>query len=147
MAYVTNSDIEVRLGSAAYVQVTDDNGDGSADVAVVDEARLGAESEVNSYLGRRYLAPVDVAQFPETAGVLKSITLDLIECRLRARRPPVPEEVLQKRDHAIAWLKGIADGSIAMPTAAELPLSTARGPIARASGEPKVLSHDELSGF
>ena len=50
MAYITNSDIQAWLGTAAYVALTDDAGTGSADTAKVDQARLGAEGEVNSYL-------------------------------------------------------------------------------------------------
>ncbi len=30
MSYITNSDIELRVGSAAYVQLADDDGDGVA---------------------------------------------------------------------------------------------------------------------
>jgi len=52
MGYVTNADIENRLGSAAYVQLTDDEGTGSANEDRVDEARLGAEGEADSYLAR-----------------------------------------------------------------------------------------------
>ena len=43
MAYVTNTDIEERLGSQAYVQLADDDADGVADIGVVDEVRLAAE--------------------------------------------------------------------------------------------------------
>ena len=67
MAYVTNEDIEQRLGSNAYVQLTDDDGDSVADVAVVDEARLGGEGEVDSYLARRFQVPIDLTTNPATA--------------------------------------------------------------------------------
>ena len=61
MSYLANSDIEKRLGAAAYVQLTDDEGTGSANQDRVDEARLGAEGEANSYLARRYAVPVDLS--------------------------------------------------------------------------------------
>ena len=89
MAYITNADIEERLGSDTYVQLTDDDGDQVADVGVVDEARLGAEGEVNSYFARRYQVPIDLSVHGDLADLLASITLDLVEYRLRARRPPV----------------------------------------------------------
>jgi phage gp36-like protein len=88
MLYITNTDIERRLGSAAYVQLTDDDGDGSADVGVVDEARLAAEGAVNSFLAKRYSVPVNLVAHSELADLLASVTLDLAEYRLRARRPP-----------------------------------------------------------
>ncbi|HUX30626.1 MAG TPA: phage protein Gp36 family protein [Thiobacillus sp.] len=52
MSYVTNADIEKRVGPAAYVQLTDDEDTGSANEDRVDEARLAAEGGVNSYLAR-----------------------------------------------------------------------------------------------
>ena len=48
MSYITNSDIELRLGTSRYIQLTDDTGSGSADTNIVDEARQGAEGEVDS---------------------------------------------------------------------------------------------------
>ena len=74
MAYISNADIQERLGSQTYVQLTDDDGDAVADVGVVDEARLGAEGEVNSYLARRYRVPIDLAVNPELADLLATIT-------------------------------------------------------------------------
>ncbi len=115
MAYVTNSDIEERLGTAAYVQLTDDDGTGSADEDKVDEARLGAEGEVNSYLGRRYQVPIDLTRHAEVADVLKSFVLDLVEYRLHARRPPVPGAISNKRNQAIAWLDRVARADVVLP--------------------------------
>ena len=64
MAYISNEEIETRLGSSVYVQLTDDAGTGSADEAVVDEARAGAEGEVDAYLARRFAVPIDLAALP-----------------------------------------------------------------------------------
>lgn len=147
MAYITNADIEERLGSQAYVQLADDDGDGVADVGVVDEARLGAGGEVDSYLARRYQVPVDVSAEAELAGVLASITLDLAEYRLRLRRPPVPAETARQHSRAIEWLKGVAEGVIALPSTSAVPTSAARGPIASTTGAQRVLSRDELSDY
>ena len=61
MGYITDSDIQTRVGPAAYVQLTDDTGGGVANETVVDEARAGAEGEVNAYLARRYAVPLQVA--------------------------------------------------------------------------------------
>ncbi|MHC4695137.1 MAG: phage protein Gp36 family protein [Planctomycetota bacterium] len=145
MAYVANSDIEERLGSQAYVHLTDDDGDGVADVGVVDEARLGAEGEVDSYIAQRYQVPVDVSARAELAGVLASITLDLAEYRLRSRRPPVPANTVRQHSRAIDWLKGVALGEISLPSTTEVPPGTARGLIAAATGAQRVLSRDELA--
>jgi len=147
MAYITNTDIQERVGAAAYLQLADDNLDGVADAVVVDEARLGAEGEVNGYLARRYQVPIDVTARPELAGVLASITLDLAELRLRARRPPVPQPMLDAGRQAIDWLQRVADGRIDLPAAAELPANPSHGLTAKTRGAKRVLSRDELADF
>ena len=147
MSYITNADIEERLGSDAYVQLTDDDGDGNADVGVVDEARLGAEGEVNSYLARRYQVPIDLVAHSDLSDLLASITLDLVEYRLRARRPPVPEDARLRRDQAVDWLRRVADGRINLPSATEVASNATRGTLGAISGEDRLLSRDELSGM
>ncbi len=146
MAYITNTAIQERLGNSTYVQLADDDGDGLADVEVVDEVRLGAEGEVNSYLGQRFAVPIDLVKFPELAGVLKTISLDLAEHRLRVRRPPIPASAIRQRDQAIDWLARIAAGTLALP-ATGVPLSSDRSPIADSVGDARILSRDELSDF
>lgn len=146
MGYITNTDIEERVGSSAFIQLADDDGNGVADVGVVDEARLGAEGEVNSYLGRRYAVPISLTTHPDLADVLASNTLDLAEYRLRLRRPPVPEDARRRRDQAIEWLTRVADGRIELPSAVGVAASSARGTIAATTGEKRVLTHDELAG-
>lgn len=145
MAYITNTDIQERLGSAAYVQLTDDDGNGQADIGVVDEARLAAEGEVNSYLARRYQVPIDLTAHPELSDILASVTLDLVEYRLRLRRPPVGRDVHELRAHAADWLTRVADGRIELPSAAPLAGNAARGTLAATTGAERLLTHDELS--
>lgn len=145
MSYIVNADIEIRVGSAAYVQLSDDDGDGQADTAVIDEIRLAAESQVNSYLARRYAVPIDLVLHTDLADLLKSITLDLAEYRLWCRRPPVSRDGVEKHAHAVAWLTGVASGSIALPSAKEVASNTTRGSLATTTGEERLLSRDELS--
>ena len=145
--YVTNDDIELRLGTARYIQLTDDAGTGSPDPAVADEARLGAEGEADSFLARRYAVPIDTAEHPQTAAVLKSIVLDLIEYRLHARRPPVPSDVSAKGAAAVAYLKRIADGQAHLPSAGPIAANPASGPRAAITGNAKILDADELAEF
>ena len=144
MSYATNADIEERLGHTAYVQLTDDTGSGSADEDKVSEARLAAEGEVNSYLGRRYAVPVDVTGGEELAGVLKSVTLDLVEYRLHARRPPVPDDVRGKRESAVQWLQRVASGQAVLPAANELATNPAGGITGEVTGAARVMSREEL---
>lgn len=147
MAYIYNSDIATRVGAAAYIQLTDDFGSGAANESVVDEARQGAEGEVNSYLARRFAVPIDLSRNPELRGVLASITLDLAEHRLRLRRPPVPSEAVDRRTAALAWLKGVSYGSIELPAATDLPASPVGEFRGRATGSERTRTHDEMHGY
>ncbi len=146
MSYITNEDIERRLGSPAYVQLTDDDGNGSANEDVVDEVRLGAEGEVNSYLARRYAVPIDLTAHPELAGTLATIALDIAEYRLRVRRPPAPAEAIALYEHALHWLNQAADGKAELPSAGAVSPNPAHGPVAKITGDARILTREELSG-
>ena len=145
MAYVTNADIEARLGTSTYLQLADDDGNGVADAAVVEEVRQGAEGEVKSYLAARYAVPVNTAVHPEVAGLLKSLTLDLAEHRLRSRRVPAPDDAVRRRREAIEWLGRLAEGIVELPTLAPVSANAARGKLVAVGGPGRVLSRDELA--
>jgi len=143
MSYATNADIEERLGTATYIELTDDTASGVADEDKVTEARLAAEAEIDSYVGRRWAVPVDTAGQPCLAAMLKRLTLDLAEYRLRMRRPPVPEDVQMQRDAAVLWLTRVAKGEVVLPTTAELPLNAGLGPSGISVGDDRLLTGDE----
>jgi phage gp36-like protein len=145
MGYINNSDIEVRVGAAAYVQFADDDGDAVADAAVVNEVRGAAEGEVNSYLAARYQTPVDVVLHPELLDLLKSVTLDIAEYRLRARRPPVSDEATRRYRQTIEWLAHISQGVLALPSLSEVQAPSNRGLLAASAGEARLLTRDELA--
>jgi len=147
MSYISNADIELRLGTAVLTQLTDDAGTGAINSSVVDEARLGAEGEVNSYLARRYLTPVDVAVHPELGGLLASLSLDIAAYRLSSRRPPVPDAVVERYRAGLTWLARVADGVVVLPSAAPLAAPPSSGLVAGTSGDEAVLSRDELAGL
>ncbi len=144
MGYITNADVEERLGTSTYVQLTDDPGTGTADEDKGNEARLGAEGEVNSYLARRVAVPVDLATWPELAGLLKSVVLDLVEYRLRGRRPPVPSGVSQRRDEAVQWLERVAAGEVMLPARVEITTNPAAGAMVASTGSARSMTREAL---
>jgi len=147
MAYLTNLDIEQRLGHAACVQLADDDGDGQPDAGVVDEARLGAEGELNSYLARRYEVPIDLGRHPDVGDLLKTVALDLAEYRLRLRRPPMPDDAAARRQRTTAWLARVADGRVSLPASIPIAASSSRGTVATVTGATRRLSDKELESF
>ncbi|MFQ5422790.1 MAG: gp436 family protein [Phycisphaerae bacterium] len=144
MAYVTNSAIEQWIGTATLVELTDDAGTGQVDTARVDEARLGAEGEADSYLATRYRVPVDVAAEDEVGAVLRTFVLDVAAYRLHSRRPPVPADIVRRHDEAVAWLSRVAAGLVQLPSAMLLPENDALGLIGDAAGPPRTMTRDSL---
>lgn len=144
MTYAGSSDLEARLGSTVFVQLTDDAGTGVADETKAAEALATAEGEVNSYLGRRYAVPVDVARHAQLAALLRNVTVDLAAYRLHARRPPVPDELWRHRSSAIGWLERLADGRAVLPATTELAGNEATGIVSQATGVARRTSADQL---
>lgn len=144
MAYITNTDIELFLGTPTYVQLTDDAGSGSADVNKVNQALLGAEGEVNSYLAARYRVPLDLAGESELQNVLRTFVLDLVSYRLHSRRPPVPGDVVRRRSEAVEWLARVAAGLVQLPATIARAEPTSLGVIADVRTNPRSMTRDEL---
>lgn len=143
MSYITNADIENRMGTTAYVALTDDDSDEVADTPRVDEFRLGAEGEADSYLATRYQTPVDLSAHPELSAVLKSFVLDLVEYRMHGRRPPVPVDIVRRHAEAVAWFTRIATGAAHLPAATPLKSDASRPPLAETFGPPRVFQRDQ----
>ncbi len=146
MGYISNADVEQRMGPVAYVQLSDDAGSGTADESVVNEARLGAEGELNSYLAGRYAVPVDLAVHPELEAVVVSFVLDLVEYRLHGRRPPIPEGIVQKRTNAIEWLSRLSAGEVQLPGMTPIGANPAAGIEVEQSSNEQVFTRDEMRG-
>jgi phage gp36-like protein len=144
MSYASLTDLQERLGGAVYVQLTDDVGTGVPDEDVAGEALGGAEGEANSFLARRYAVPVETAEEPEVAALLKSITLDLAEYRLHSRRSSVPQDVRLKREAAVRWLQLVAAGQAVLPTRREQAGNPALAFAGEMVGSPRVLTRKEL---
>lgn len=147
MAYITNEDIQSRIDPAAYIQLTDDAGTGSADASKVDEARLGAEGEANSYLAARYAVPVDLTGEPQVQAALRSFVLDIAAYRLHTRRPPVPEDIIRRREDAVTWLARVASGLVQLPAASALMENSALGISGRAAGPVRVMTRESMENL
>ncbi len=147
--WITSSDLSARLGSARYVELFDDDGNGTADAAAVAATIESAEGEFNSYAGRRYnLAALAVAAAADTtlAAVLRARCLDVAEIRSERRRPrAVPETVKQQYDEAVRWLRDVADGRVSLGSDALLTESASSA--GQSGGATRVFTRDEMDGL
>ena len=144
MAYTTYEDVDSRLGTLTLVQLTDDEANGSANANRVNEARDAAEAELNSFLAARYATPIDLVAYPELAGLLRGLTLDLVEYRLHARRPPVPPDVSRRAAEVRAWLAGIVAGTTHLPAARAVVSDSTRAPLAEITGPERIFTRESL---
>jgi phage gp36-like protein len=113
MAYCTASDLtNSGLSSATLIQLTDDNGDGVADAAVIAEAIAQADAEIDGYLGGRYAIPV--APVP---ALLRNLSVAVSAWKLYSHRGLNDERRRQDYDDAIATCRRLAKGEMVLPAA------------------------------
>jgi phage gp36-like protein len=74
------------------------------------------------------------------------VALDVIEYRLHARRPPIPDDVATRYRAAAAWLVQISEGNAALPAVAPLPAAAGAGIVAHVLGNPATLSRKTFEG-
>ena len=127
--YATIAELKARFeDDAAVAHLTMDDATGTPDTDVLDETLNAAEGDVDSYLGIRYLIPVDVTGSTTLADSLKARALDIAVYHLIARRGQVPEAKTKAFDDAIVWLKSLAAGEVVLPSAETLPATSSREP-------------------
>ncbi len=144
MSYLTNADLTNWMVSATVIQLTDDTGSGSTNDTRITEARQGAEGEANSYLATRYATPVVLTAEAEVAAVLRTFVLDLAAYRLHGRKPPIPPDVVRRREEAIEWLARVAAGLVQLPAVAAPMGPTSLGTVADAAGGTRVMTRESL---
>ncbi len=98
----------------------------------------------SSYLATRYQVPVDVSGDVEVAAVLRTFVLDLAAYRLHSRRPPVPVDVVRRREEAVTWLGRVASGVVQLPSAETLRENPALGTIGQTVGPLRTMTRDGL---
>jgi phage gp36-like protein len=110
MAYATTDDMIARFGARELIQLSTPAGqdmDGVV-VAVVQQALDDASARADSYLRMKYRTPLDVAP-PE---VLLNVC-HLARYELSAGNDKTAsDDVKNRRDEAIAWLREIRDGKV-----------------------------------
>lgn len=108
MTYASHSDLSDRIGDAILTDISDHDRDGTADAEVLDRALIDADSLIDGYVATRFSTPLDpVPNIVNTWAV--SIALYFLH------RDGAPSNVEKDYDDAIAALKDVAAGRIALP--------------------------------
>lgn len=116
MTYATQTDLEDAFGAAEILEIADRDRDGEADAPAITAALARADALIDSYLGALYAVPV--ASPPP---ILAATACDL--ARYWLYDDAAPERVRQGYEDAVAWLKAVAAGEVALglpPAAAPL---------------------------
>ena len=132
MSYCTQSDIETRIGYDELTRLSDYDGDGLPDSDVVDRAISDAEGTIDSYLGERYKVPLQTV--PD---VVKNACADLAVYQLQQSRSSVTDDMKERRDDILSWLKDVAKGTASLGSATELEESSSAGGVRWESDEQR----------
>jgi len=126
MAYCAKSDIYPKqIATADVVQLTDDSGTKTVmDAAletIVDQAIADADAEINGYCQKVYTVPLS----PVPPLVLK-YSVDIAIYNLYSRRADfdVPKSRSDRYNRAIAYLKLIVEGKVALGSATPVETSS-----------------------
>ena len=106
--YSTLDDIKKLLPEETIIQLTDDEGLGTINQDRVDEAIKTADAEINGYCAVRYAVP-----FATVPALVKGLSVEIAIYYLHTRRT-VPEKIEKRYEKAVARLKDIARGLLAL---------------------------------
>lgn len=111
MPYCTQADITEQLAASELLALTDDEGIGSIDAAIVTRAIEDADADIDAAIGGRYDLPL--ATVPP---LLRGIAVDLAIYWLFSRRAVtgMPEVRQDRRDIAAKKLAQLATGMLTL---------------------------------
>lgn len=141
--YSTQDDITKLIPEDSLLQLTDDEGNGTIDSGRITEAISQADSEIDSYCGRRYSVP-----FVTVPGIVKKISVDISIYNLYSRRVEVvPETRSERYKNAIRQLEGISKGAISIGVDPAPQASTQSSNSVQIEVSEKLFSRDKMKGF
>jgi phage gp36-like protein len=109
MPYATTEDLVHACGGAdRYIQLFDWDGDGTADVDVIERAHLLADGKIDGYARKRFATPI-----ASPSSTLRAFAADLVVHETRKVRGVIGEAEVQaaERSHRM-WLEDLAAGKV-----------------------------------
>ena len=103
--YASTTELKARFeDDSAVAYLTDTSDSGVPDEDVLEEVITAAESELNSYLARKYLIPIDTSSDSGLRYNLRSWTLDLAVAKLHGRNNYIPPDKKDAADNVISMV-------------------------------------------
>lgn len=140
MPYATLQDLIERAGEVELRQIADRDRDGVLDDDVVEAALEDGDNLINGYVAAKYAVPL--ASVPP---VVRTWSVSIARYKLHRNGPP--DHVVQDYKDAIAALKDVARGLIALPVGeGETPPNDLTGTILAEHPKP-VFTPKKLRGW
>ena len=117
MAYATLDQLVSLFGADEIRTLSDRQGTGELDEAVISDALERASSEVDSYLASRYAVPLADPVPP----VVMMVTADIVRYRLTSGDVSEKDPIITRYKSTVAWLKDVASGVVSLPCAGSAP--------------------------
>ena len=140
MTYATTADLVERFGAEELAQRTNRVDGQTIDEVVLGRALADAAAEVDSYLARRYALPL-----ASTPTVLVRVCADLARYQLCGDK--VPESVRQRYVDAVALLKRLASGEVALVGEALAVAPGGAGQAVALRTRARQFGPDQLAGY
>lgn len=149
--YVSTQGIINAYGEEKVTLLADKTDDGEADLTPVARAITFAEGLVDSYLGVVYDLPLPgIVEMTEpegnasVPGVLPGYVADIVLYRLAADHDKLTKELRRRYEDALAWLKMVAAGELAIGTPDPAP--TTGGGVEHWTSE-RIFTRDTTDGL
>lgn len=140
MPYATETDLLDRMGEHEMRQVADHTRSGTADTEVVAAALADADNLIDGYVGARYATPL-----PSIPPLVRTWAVSI--ARYVLHRNGAPDHVEQDYKDAMAALKDVSRGLIALPVMPGEAAPTATGGTVMAEHPAPVFTRRKLRGF
>ncbi|RWN30126.1 MAG: DUF1320 domain-containing protein [Mesorhizobium sp.] len=143
MTYAVKQDLVDRFGAIELIQLTDRTNvpPTTIDDVVVGRALADADGVVDGYIGKQYALPLSVVP-----PVLVKIAADLARYFLHGEAADKDSIVTRNYNAAIAWLKDVAKGLVAIDDGGEIPEQAGGGAI-KTSAPNRVFTRNSLRGM
>lgn len=146
MPYATQIDIDTIYSTDALF-VADRDGDGSVDVAAVDQALASASAEIDGYLAVRETLPLT-----GTHDILVQFCVDIALYRLAVAGTAMTETHRERYEDAISSLKDFASGKMRLvypvdPNATDPAVTDPSPSPIVVGGPPREFTRDKMKGL
>lgn len=141
MTYATKINMVGRFGESEVIALTDRDGLGVVDDAVLAGAMGEADAEIDPYLAAHYQLPL--TQVPK---ILAGFACDIARYRLSGSGVTVTEEVRARYKDAVRFLERVSEGKIPLGLDAADAAPAEQTPV-RFTAPARVFDRTALSGY